>query len=104
MLFASAVFAVTGDDNVISEHVSSFTDVAVNSLSDFPQQTITVPSVISPLSSLDANPAAIAVAFGESKIAGTTGTILRPVDVNWRYFLSGAVCCSFSHGVSVPCK
>ena len=35
----------------------------------------------------------------------TTLPVISPgVDVNWRYFLSGAICCSFSHGISVPCK
>mmetsp|Transcript_12382 Transcript_12382/g.17015 ORF Transcript_12382/g.17015 Transcript_12382/m.17015 type:complete len:515 (+) Transcript_12382:48-1592(+) len=102
MLFVSTVSAITGDAISLSEHVSSFADTAVNSLNDFPQQTIITPSDILPLPSTDTNPAAITVAFGESNIAATTATILRPVDVNWRYFLSGAVCCSFSHGVSVP--
>jgi hypothetical protein len=34
-----------------------------------------------------------------------SSTILYPIiDVNWRYFLSGAICASFSHGISVPRK
>ena len=26
------------------------------------------------------------------------------IDVNWRYFLSGAICGSFSHAIAVPCR
>lgn len=36
-------------------------------------------------------------------IGGINLPVLSPtIDVNWRYFLSGAICCSFSHGISVP--
>lgn len=48
-------------------------------------------------------PAALSVAYLKSNIAASTSST-KVIDVNWRYFLSGAVCCSFSHGVSVPCE
>lgn len=97
---ATAAFALSAEDiPVIADIAISSTEsiqiAAINAVSDAHAAVSDVCSVT------DAN--IVPAAYLESKIAASTSAA-KAVDINWRYFLSGAVCASFSHGVSVPCR
>ena len=98
IFLSSAAFAVTGDGSpaVVS-------DIVVSSLSPEPFVD-SITAITSESQNLaGTSPEIVPIAYMESNIAASTSTA-KAIDVNWRYFLSGAICCSFSHGVSVPCK
>lgn len=97
---ASVAFALSTED------IPIIADIAISSKESIQNAVIDSACVIhaaaldnSPV--LDAN--IVPTSYLESKIAAST-TAAKAVDINWRYFLSGAACASFSHGVSVPCR
>lgn len=96
---ATAAYALSVEDIPVIADIAisskeSIQMAAINAVSD-------AQSAVSDACSV-ADASIVPAAYLESKIAASTSAA-KAIDVNWRYFLSGAVCASFSHGVSVPC-